>query len=132
MLLGQMDIVLKSYIIRAVRMAFPRSATYKKVKERNRIEKLVYNKDGNVSKRPAVFYRCERCLKEFKSKDVQVDHRDTVVGLYTAYNDMTLDMYINKVFCDIMNLWLLCKSCHSEKTKNEQKTRKKVKYRRKK
>ena len=127
MLLGSMQPILKSYIIRAIRQAFVRSDQYKECKTRNRVEYDKYKKDGTLSKRKDVFYRCEHCKKEFKEKDVEVDHKSQVVQLYESANDLTITAYISRVFCNALNLQLLCKECHNVKTKAENKTRKQLK-----
>lgn len=127
MILGKLQPILKSYLIRAIRQAFTRSDQYIECKERNRREYNRYKKDGSISKKKDVRYSCECCKKEFKTNEVQVDHKNQVVQLYESANDMTIDNYINRVFCSSLNLQLLCKSCHDDKTKKENKTRKQLK-----
>ncbi len=127
MQLKNLDPVLKSYLIRAIRDSFKRSRLYKQVKKLARVEKPKLKKDGTPAKRPEVFYRCKMCSKLHKDKDVHVDHRDPVTSLYTSTNDLTIEGYISRVYCNLHNLQVLCKPCHAEKTKTENKIRKSIK-----
>lgn len=127
MILGKMPPILKSYILRAIRQAFPTSEQYTQCKERNRREYPRYKKDGSLSKKKDVRYSCEHCHNEFKSNEVEVDHKNPVVQLYESANDMSVELYVNRVFCSPLNLQLLCKACHKVKTDRENKTRKPLK-----
>ena len=98
MQLKNLDPVLKSYLIRAIRDSFKRSSLYKQVKKAARVEKVKMKKDGTPAKRPEVFYRCKMCSSLQKDKDIQVDHRDPVTALYTRVNDLTIDAYISNAF----------------------------------
>lgn len=69
-------------------------------------------KNGKPKKR--VYYKCRRCNKSFKSNEVQVDHIESIGSFNGDWND-----YINRMFCDIANLQVLCKECHDKKTKDE-------------
>lgn len=127
MLMGNLQPILKSYIIRAIRQAFVRSDQYLECKKRNRREYIKYKLNGEVSKQKSVMYNCEICNKEFKDKEMQVDHKSQVVQLYESANDLTISTYISRVYCSALNLQLVCKSCHNIKTTTENKTRKQLK-----
>ena len=126
MLLKDMNPRLRSMIINVVRKWFTYSDKYKKVKEMARVEKPIMKKDGSISKRKSVRYRCKSCKNTFKSGEVQVDHIITVVPLFSNTSKMSLAQYIQKVDCPISNLQLLCKECHKIKTKKENDKRSKT------
>lgn len=68
------------------------------------------------SGRSAKHYRCAECNEDFPSKDVQVDHRDPVVES-TGFVDW--NTFIERLFCPVENLQVLCKPCHLKKSKQE-------------
>jgi 5-methylcytosine-specific restriction endonuclease McrA len=83
-------------------------------------EKKVNSKTGRL----AQHYRCNNCLQEFTQKDVEVDHINPVVDPdlgFTSWDD-----FIDRLYCEADNLQVLCKACHSEKSKQE-KTKRKTK-----
>ena len=55
-------------------------------------------------------YRCAKCNELFGPKEVQVDHI-IEIGKLISWDD-----WITKLFCDVSNLQVLCKSCHLAKT----------------
>lgn len=65
--------------------------------------------------RKAKHYRCSLCKEGFPQTGVQVDHI-VPIGKDTDWNT-----FIEALFCEKDNLQVLCKSCHKEKTKNENK-----------
>lgn len=58
-------------------------------------------------------YRCASCEKIHRRKDIQVDHR-IPVGRFTGF-----DTYIERLFCNVDGLDVLCKGCHKLKTKKD-------------
>src|SRR5271165_6595284 len=54
-------------------------------------------------------YTCALCQQQFKQNEVQVDHI-IPLGQFTNWS-----LWLNRLFCPIKNLQVLCKSCHSEK-----------------
>jgi len=69
------------------------------------------------TKRLAQHYRCARCLGEFTSTNVEVDHIQPVVDPEKGFKDW--NTFIRRLFCDEKNLQVLCKPCHKIKTKEE-------------
>lgn len=65
------------------------------------------------SKRLAKHYRCAGCNKLFVAAGVQVDHK-MPIGTVGSW-----DAFIERLFCEVDNLQVLCKSCHKKKTKKE-------------
>ena len=125
MLLKDMPPMLRSLIIKAVRMWFPRTEKYARVKKKARKESPIYKQDGTVSKRKSVDYKCNICGEYFKSKDVEVDHIRPVVAVWSSTSNMTLHQYIKMVDCPENNLQLICSVCHKLKSSMERKLRSK-------
>ena len=50
-------------------------------------------------------------------KDVQVDHTVPVIDPVNGFE--TWDIFVERLFCDIGNLSVLCKPCHKIKTDEE-------------
>jgi 5-methylcytosine-specific restriction endonuclease McrA len=113
---------LGSQIRGQLRLLFRRSPHHKAALQKARIEKQKFNKDGSLAKRPAVFYECEICKGHFRVTHVEVDHVTPIgpaPGSKNAPEGLTWDMFINRVFCSYLNLRVLCKPCHLDKTKRE-------------
>lgn len=66
--------------------------------------------------RVAEHYQCAECHSVFPAKLVVVDHISPVVPLtgFVSWDDV-----ISRMFCGADGLQVLCKSCHSVKTKAE-------------
>ena len=58
-------------------------------------------------------YVCACCGNVFRRKDIEVDHK-TAVGKFVDF-----DQYIERLFCDVGGLQVLCKLCHRLKTKKD-------------
>lgn len=87
---------------------------------RTREEYFIKSKLGKDLKR--VKYTCANCgKKDLKRSEMNLDHKIPVVSSegFTDWND-----FINGLFCDEENLWLICIPCHEEKTKKENEERK--------
>lgn len=63
--------------------------------------------------RNAMHYQCASCPKVFPRKQVQVDHI-TAIGTCDTW-----DKFIERLFCESINLQVLCIKCHEKKTKND-------------
>lgn len=70
-------------------------------------------KKNKNSGRMAKHYKCALCSGLYPSTQVQVDH---VVAIGKG---LSWDEFIERLFCEKENLQVLCKTCHKEKTKNE-------------
>jgi len=68
-------------------------------------------------------YKCAKCKKHFVATDVQVDHVLPVVDPKVGF--IGWDSFIDRIFCEIENLQVLCKPCHKVKTEEEKAKRKK-------
>lgn len=70
------------------------------------------------SGRLAEHYLCNGCKESFPKADVQCDH---VLPVVPASGFTTWDEYIDRMFCKVDNLQVLCSTCHKIKTKSERK-----------
>jgi len=74
------------------------------------------------NKRQKFEYQCNSCKKWFAEKNINVDHTIPVGALNCAED---LPGFVNRLFCEVDNLQILCSTCHDAKTKQENESRKK-------
>jgi len=74
-------------------------------------------KINKATGRMAEHYKCSGCRGEFPAKDVQVDHIRPVVDPRVGFVDW--DTFIDRLFCGVGNLQILCTVCHDKKSKKE-------------
>jgi 5-methylcytosine-specific restriction endonuclease McrA len=67
-------------------------------------------------KRQKFEYQCAECSQWFPEKKINVDHI-TPAGSLRCAND--LPGFVERLFCEIDNLQILCSTCHNVKTQNE-------------
>lgn len=67
-------------------------------------------------KRQKFEYQCNECGEWFPEKKINVDHIKPAGSLNCA-ND--LPGFVERLFCEVDNLQVLCTTCHDFKTKNE-------------
>ena len=75
-----------------------------------------------VSKLVRNFYRCEKCRLVYGRKGVSIDHIKPVIDPKKGWQGF--DEYIARMFVGVSGFQILCKECHDEKTKRENKIRK--------
>ena len=122
MLFGKLANIESSCVVRGIRDAFKRSKRYQLAMKKARTTKERTNKDGSISKKPDVYFKCNMCGKLYKRKEVQLDHIQPVIPIQTTLKNLTLDEYIDNIYKH--DLQVLCKTCHKSKTKEERKLRK--------
>lgn len=109
----------RSFVTSALRAASRRwPPKYKALKEA-----FVGRKTNKKTGKLAMHYKCAKCKKHFVAADVQVDHVLPVVDPKVGF--VSWDDFINRIFCEIENLQVLCKPCHKVKTDEEKAERKK-------
>ncbi len=115
-----MDISKKDYnlcknaVRSAIRKSFSRSEHYKGFLKLHRIE-------THVGKRFRVFYKCNECEGLCPQNQINVDHINPIgKGVYNGIEDAK--SFYELVYCPYSNLQILCKECHSLKTKRENKS----------
>lgn len=67
-------------------------------------------------KRQKFEYQCATCLKWFPDKHVNVDHINPAGTLRCAED---LPAFVERLFCEVDNLQVLCTICHNIKTQKE-------------
>jgi 5-methylcytosine-specific restriction endonuclease McrA len=67
-------------------------------------------------------YECAMCKELFSAKEVQVDHRNPVIDIKEGWQGW--DSYIERLFCDVDQLDVLCTTCHDVKSSHEVQMRK--------
>lgn len=120
---SEIDPKITRYITQGIRKAFKLSEKHKQVQLASRVEKPKYKKDGTLSKKPSVYFRCADCNGLAKGTNINVDHIEPVIPLNSCLNDMTVDEYTERVLT--LDCQLLCKPCHKLKSKSENSQRKK-------
>lgn len=102
----------------AIRRVFSRSDLRKQAVEENRVN---YS-DPN---RPRVkkWSICHQCDTFTPTYLIEIDHRDPIIPINSSLEEMSWDQLINRIWCDPDNLNTLCKKCHKEKSKTENKAR---------
>lgn len=103
-----------SAIRSALRRTFSRSPMVREVMMKVRRERPWFKNDGSPAAKPRVEYMCSVCGEWYMGKDIQVDHRDPVVDPDAGFQ--TWDTFISRLFCDINNLAVICKTDHKIKT----------------
>lgn len=67
-------------------------------------------------KRQKFEYQCAECSNWFPDKKINVDHIKPAGSLRSSSD---LGEFIERLFCEIDNLQVLCQGCHDIKTKQE-------------
>lgn len=106
-----------------MRRAFSRSELRKQILEKA----LVKEYQDPSRKRVTRWGRCADCGKIEAAYKLSVDHKDPIVPVNTAFDDMSLDDVLDRMWCDESKLQALCEDCHDVKTKAENKERRRLK-----
>ena len=93
-----------------IRSALRRKSMYwKPVSEAKKQARREYKGDN---KRMKWEYQCSECKGWFPDKVVEVDH----IVECGALNAETAGVFIERLFCEVGGLRVLCKGCHNKKT----------------
>lgn len=81
------------------------------------------------AKRPRVktWCKCNVCNKLEARSYVAVDHIKPKIGLHESFSMLSLDEYINRLWCEEENLQPICEECHNKKSALEAKERARIK-----
>lgn len=61
-------------------------------------------------------YQCNCCKQWYPAKDVNVDH---IIPAGNLQSGKDLEGFVERLFCEVDNLQVLCISCHDMKSKND-------------
>lgn len=88
-------------------------------KPRNDALNAAYARDGVNEKtgRKCKLHRCCRCSSLSPKSAMKVDHIDPVVDPAVGFQGW--DSFINRLFCEVDNLQVMCEECHNRKTSAE-------------
>ncbi len=103
-----------SFIKNNLRAATRKWAPIQKCKKRAHVARGLYRCDGCHQEVTPTYYDGD---KRKRMKNIFVDH--TVPIIDPAVGFTTWDECIERMFCDSDNLQLLCKQCHSVKSREE-------------
>jgi len=111
----------KSFVTSALRAASRRwPVKYLALKQA-----LIGRKTNKKTGKLAQHFKCNACNEAFVAADVQVDHISPVVD--PAKGFISWDIYVDRLFCEIDNMQVLCVPCHKLKSATEKLTRTKKK-----
>jgi 5-methylcytosine-specific restriction endonuclease McrA len=99
----------------ALRRAFSRSEIRAEALKASVIPGFSDPKRPRVSK----WSRCPSCDKLMPTYLMEVDHIEPVIPITIAFEDMTLDNVVERLWCDPKNLVAICEECHKQKSKKE-------------
>jgi 5-methylcytosine-specific restriction endonuclease McrA len=90
-----------------------KSRWWKPISECKKLAQRAYK---GSNKRQKWEYKCNECKNWFKGDEINVDHIKPAGSLNCASD---LPIFVEKLFCEVDNLQVLCKTCHDKKTKLE-------------
>ena len=84
------------------------------------VDRRTNEKTGKLAKH----FKCASCYNLFPQKDVEVNPKQSVVPVegFTSWDEV-----INRMFCEKDGLEVLCKTCHKQRTQEENQLRKQFK-----
>ena len=68
------------------------------------------------NKRQKWEYQCNECKQWFSNTEINVDH---IVPAGTLRSANDLPGFVERLFCEVDNLQVLCSTCHNKKTQDE-------------
>lgn len=66
---------------------------------------------------------CPICNRKVPLMNIAVDHIDPIIPIDTSFEEMSLDVVVDRMWCEERNLQPICDDCHDIKTKAERKQR---------
>jgi hypothetical protein len=61
-------------------------------------------------------YKCSVCAGIFRRTEVEMDHKEPVVPLDTTYQEMSLELYCERLLVPVDGWQCVCKECHAIKS----------------
>lgn len=103
----------------AMRRIFSRSDLRRSI-----IEKSIVKGYKDPKRKAVKFWaKCNECSKMEAKSNMQVDHILPVIKVSETLDSLTWDQLVDRIWCDEKNLSVICKPCHSVKTRAENKER---------
>lgn len=107
-----------NYLKGQIRLAFTRSDYKAAYLDSKKLSKPRYTKSGSRHKVDSVYWICGHCEENFKSSQIEVDHKIEVTNTDIYLGDINgIGEFVKRLYCGWHNLQVLCKSCHAKKTK---------------
>lgn len=78
-------------------------------------------------KRVTRWGRCNVCSNNEPLYKMVVDHIEPVIPVDSSLEAITYDELVDRLWCDERNLQAICSNCHSKKSKEENKERRRLK-----
>lgn len=107
---------------------FSRSELRKQVLE----SAVIYGHHDPERPRVKKWVRCNICKKPEAASYIDIDHIDPKIPINRSFEEMSLDEYVERTWCEVVNLQPLCSTCHDIKSKEENKLRRQLKKEKKK
>lgn len=119
----------KTWIIQRLRRLSMKWPPRNRVKKANRREYFKTKVDGSQYNKPNFEYQCAACKDWFADKDTCMDHVIPVIEVDqdSVSEEEFYGIFVTGLFCEETNFQILCKSCHDDKTKVENKIRQETK-----
>lgn len=109
---------------------YPILSAIKRCFSRSPIRREALNKAKHPTEKGpkgGVRYTCKECGVNFSQQASQVDHIEPIVPVDMSARDMSWDEIVDRIYCDPENFQVLCRACHTVKSKAENKQRRKNK-----
>lgn len=107
----------------SIRRVFGRSDLRREV-----IESYIVKGYSDPNRKKVKYWiKCSECGNMEAKSNIQLDHQEPVIPVNRSFEEMTLDEVVDRQWCLAENLKPMCKPCHYEKTKAENKERRRIK-----
>jgi len=103
----------------ALRQAFSRSDLRRSIINKT-IDKDYFDRDRI---RVKTWSKCTLCERMTPKSYMVVDHINPVVPVTSSFEEMSLDDFIDALWCEPSNLQACCNDCHAAKSSSENKER---------
>lgn len=102
----------------AIRRVFSRSELRRKIMDTAKVVRI-------DATRPRVknWYSCKSCNGFYAQYEMQVDHTLPIIRLDEAFENVSLDTVVDRLWCEEWGLQPICVTCHKVKSKQENKLR---------
>ena len=107
----------------ALRRTFARSDLRNKALNNS----IIANHTDPSRPRVKTWVKCAECGKPEAKSYAVVDHITPVIPIDSSFEDMSLDAVVDRLWCELDLLQVLCDTCHTAKTKAENKQRREIK-----